>query len=279
MPRKRKTHILKGEDVSWCNRRAVEIVADRTKATCAACQQAIARGAEDRELAKQAPSPTDGNRKGVPKYTEKQRAFAAHPAVTTNAYQAAIDVGYSRATAKTQANALRRQLAPLIIENQERAKARSAISVARVQTELAHMGFANVIDYFHIDDNGKTRPKQLNELTREQAAAIQEVEVIDYQDADTGETFFVIGKLKLADKRANLVELGKTMGMFNNKITIEDKRESSLLLGEVPTDALEDAEKLLMNAVSVARSQKSNNNAIEGEYTKIEGPTSAKTDK
>lgn len=256
--------------VSMCNREGVEF-ADRLKATCVSCQQFIAVGKEDKALAKSAPSPTDGNRLGVPKLTEMQRAFAAHPTVTTNCYQAALDVGYSPATAKTQSHAMRRQLAPLIIENQERAKNKSAISVAKVQTELAHMGFANVLDYFHIDDNGKTRPKQLNELTREQAAAIQEVEVIDYQDADSGETFFVIGKLKLADKRANLVELGKTLGMFNNKITIEDKRESTLLLNEVPTDALAKAERVLLDAVLVARNQQSNNNAIEGEYTKIEG--------
>jgi len=210
-------------------------------------------------------------------YTEKQLAFAAHPRVTLNARQAALDAGYSETFARKQAAALRKQLAPLIMDYQERAKMRSAISAARIQTELACMGFANVLDYFHISANGKTRPKQLDELTREQAAAIQEVEVIDYNDLDTGETFFVIGKLKLADKRQNLVELGKTIGLFN-KLTIEDKRASKLLLDEVPTKALADAEKLLLDAVAAGRSAIAKNEAIPGEYTQIEGPKNEQTE-
>ena len=38
-------------------------------------------------------------------------------------------------------------------------------------------------------------------------------------DEDTGKTHFVIGWLKLADKRANLVELGKTLGIPLGRLT------------------------------------------------------------
>ena len=56
--------------------------------------------------------------------------------------------------------------------------------------------------------------------------------------------------------------------MFN-KIQIADKRESTLALKEIPTEALEEAESLLMRAVRVAREQKSKNEAIPGEFTKL----------
>jgi hypothetical protein len=264
MARKTKSHILDVESVArltLCGRTGVKLSKKPAEATCDTCLSTAS--------AKEKRPPVVGRR--APEWTEMQLAFAAHPLVSLNPQQAAREVGYSDSFAKKKAHSLRKRMAPLIIEHQERAKMRSAISAAKVQTELACMGFANVLDYFDISDNGNARPKQLNELTRDQAAAIQEVEVIDYQDPDTGETFFVIGKLKLADKRQNLVELGKTIGMFN-KITIEDKRSSTLLLNEVPTEALADAERLLMDAVAAGRNAKANAEALPGEYTQIEGP-------
>ena len=60
------------------------------------------------------------------------------------------------------------------------------------------------------------------------------------------------------------------MSMFN-KITIEDKREERMLLQDVPTEALEEAEALLLAAVTKSRTQRSKNDAIEGEYTALPG--------
>ena len=138
------------------------------------------------------------------------------------------------------------------------------------------MGFANIVDYFNIDGKtGAMRPKQLNELTREQAAAIQEVKVLDVEDESTGKTHYLIGSIKLADKRANLVELGKTLGMFN-KITIEDKRESSLLMSDIPTDALEQAESLLLAAASQGKELRAKRDAVEGEFTALPSATGEK---
>lgn len=211
------------------------------------------------------------NNTGEPRYTEKQMKFAQNPQVMTNARSAALAAGYSPAFAKSQSRALRKQMAPVIIELQEKAKSLAAISVARIQTELAAMGFANVIDYFNVDDNGALHAKQLNELTRAQASAIQEVKLVQVEDPETGAITHVIGWLKLADKRANLVELGRTLGMFN-KVQIEDKRASTMLLKEIPTDALEQAENILMSAVRIARDQTSKNEAVEGEFKRLPTP-------
>lgn len=272
MARSLKTHIKHPRIAreSLCGRTSVGLAKERSKATCKTCHSLAVDGtlaeidAEMREAKAGTKNAKSGNSSGRPILTEKQLKFAAHPEVTTNTRKAAREAGYSESFARTQSTALRRQLAPLIMENQERTKKASAISAAKVQTELAAMGFANVIDYFNIADDGSVMPKQLNELTRNQAAAIQEVEVIPYDDPKTGTTRMVIGKIKLADKRANLVDLGKSLGMFNRP-ELEDKRESALLLEQVPTKALEDAEALLLDAVAKAKDLKANNEAIPGE--------------
>lgn len=271
MARKLKTHIqnpqVKRE--SLCQRMSVEFAKKQSEATCKQCQSMAVDG-QLRTLEFEANAAKwDGyNHTGEPRYTEMQLKFSRHPQVMTNAKVAALAAGYSNAFAISQSRKLRQQLAPLIMEIQEKAKALSAISVARIQTELASMGFANVIDYFNIDNNGALHAKQLNELTRAQAAAIQEVKVVEVEDPVTGETKHVIGWLKLADKRANLVELGRTLGMFN-KIQIEDKRDSALMLNEIPTDALEEAEGILLTAVKIAREQTSKNKAIKGEFKRL----------
>jgi len=251
---------------------SVDFAKKNSDATCKTCRTMAVDGKlRTLEWEKNASKWEGYNNTGEPRYTEKQVKFAQHPYVSTNPRTAALESGYSESFSKTQAVALRKQMAPLIMEYQERAKALAAISVARIQTELASMGFANVIDYFNIDDNGALHSKQLNELTRSQASAIQEVKLMEQEDPETGQIKYVIGWLKLADKRANLVELGRTLGMFN-KIQIEDKRESTLLLKEVPTEALAEAETLLLNAVKISREQKSKNEAIPGEFTKLPQP-------
>lgn len=268
MARRRKTHINSPTRPreSLCGRTSVTLAERDSAATCKNCRILSADGTL--ELEQYEKGDTRFNNKGTPRLTEMQKAFAAHPGVTTNARQAALDVGYSPSFAKSQAVALRKQVSSLIMQNQERAKKRSAISVARVQTELAAMGFANIVDYFNVAESGKVTPKQLNELTREQSAAIQEVKILDVTNEETGEVTYVIGFIKLADKRANLVELGKTLGMFN-KVQVDDKRQSTLDMNEIPTGALEDAEKLLMEAVLASREEKAKRKALPGKFEEI----------
>jgi len=273
MARTAKQHIRNPQNgrASICGRKSVNFVEKDNQTTCDVCRNLATDGTLERlRFGKSGEAPTH---KGKPQFTEMQRKFAASPIVTTNVQQAALDAGYSESYAKGHAHALREQLAPLIMEIQEQAKKLSAISVSRVQSELAAMGFANIIDYFHIDDEtGAMRPKQLNELTREQSAAIQEIKVLDVLDEKTGITHYVVGSVKLADKRANLVELGKTLGMFN-KITIEDKRENTLLMADIPTGALEEAESLLLAAANQAKENRRNREAIPGEVIAVEDKT------
>lgn len=272
MGRALKTHIRnpRKRNESLCNRMSVKFEDDPKEASCQVCLSLAAEGRlEELSLPRKQKG---ANQSGDARYTPMQRSFAAHPHVTTNPKQAALDAGYSESYAQNHAYALRKQLAPLIMSMQEAAAKHAAISKSKVQSELAAMGFANIIDYFNVDpETGAMTPKQLNELTREQAAAIQEVKLCEFKGR------MVIESLKLADKRANLVELGKTLGMFN-KITIEDKREERVMLQDVPTEALEEAESLLLAAVSRARDQKSKNNAIDGEFEELPAPGAVEGD-
>ncbi len=278
MARSRKVHLRnprhRGE--SLCNRMSVDF-GEPDEVTCKTCQACAVDGTMQGPVETKAVKWEGANNTGEPRHTTMQVKFAAHPQVMTNAYKAAIDSGYSKSYANSQALALRKQLAPMILENQERIRILSAISSARIQSELAALGFANVLDYFNISEDGSIRPKQLNELTRAQASAIQEVKVIELEDPETGVKRTVVGYLKLADKRANLVELGRSLGMFA-KITLPDQKASDDLLREADTDALELAEKILLKSVKEVREQKGKNEATEGEFTKLPTPSEEKHD-
>jgi len=273
MARGRKLHIRSSQNrgESLCNRMSVAF-GEGDEVTCKLCLSVKVGGTMKGPVeAKVDLGQVGANNTGQPQYTTMQVKFAAHPQVMSNAYRAARDAGYSKSYAKSQALALRKQLAPMILENQERVRTLSAISSARIQSELAALGFANVLDYFNIAEDGSIRPKQLNELTRGQASAIQEVKVIELEDPVTGEKRTVVGYLKLADKRANLVELGRSLGMFN-KITLPDQKASDELLREADTEALELAEQILLKSVKQVREQKGKNQATEGEFTKLPAP-------
>jgi hypothetical protein len=79
--------------------------------------------------------------------------------------------------------------------------------------ELSKIGFSNMLDYVKVE--GPDAFVDLSTLTRDQAAAIQEVTVEDYKDG-RGENARDVRrvKVKLSDKRAALVDIGKHLGMF-----------------------------------------------------------------
>ena len=119
------------------------------------------------------------------------------------AYQAYIDAGFAKAGAaqsasrllKSQGAGIRERVADILQERQQiHAEAtklaieRTAITMERVAVELGRIGFANMMDYMHVDPATGDPRLDFSQLTRAQAAALTEVTVDDYVDGRAART-------------------------------------------------------------------------------------------
>ena len=144
-----------------------------------------------------------------PKLTPKQEIFAKEYLLDLNATQAAIRAGYSKRTAKSQGQRLLTyvDVAKLIQQGRERREAKLDVKADDVIRELAKIGFANMEDYTRLTESGGLILDATN-LTRDQKAAISEV---GYDAAGNP-------KIKLAVKRAALVDLGRHFALFTDRV-------------------------------------------------------------
>jgi phage terminase small subunit len=214
-------------------------------------------------------------------FTEREIAFAAHPLVMTNAARAARESGYSKMTSHGDASSMRKRLAPLIMQFQKERADRFAISKEAIQHQLAAIGFANILDYVDVDpESGEVYTKKLSDLTRDQAAAIQEYETIPVEraDPDTGEmkTVRVLSKIRLFDKRSALVDLGKTIGLFTNNMNLmmppgtgSHEEKEDVPLSKLSTQALEQIHKIVKQAAQTVESAQEDTKAIPGQCTVV----------
>jgi phage terminase small subunit len=151
------------------------------------------------------------------KLTPKQERFVAEYLIDLNATQAAIRAGYSAKTAQEQGSRLLSNVmvAGAVKAKQARLADKYEVTADRVVRELALIGFANMLDYVQIDEQGLARV-DLSGVDRDQAAAIHEIKVESVVGA--GEDPKTVEKVtfKLADKRAALVDLGKHLGLFDS---------------------------------------------------------------
>jgi phage terminase small subunit len=96
----------------------------------------------------------------------------------------------------------------------ERSAERYAVTTDRVVAELARIAFANTMDYWTVDSNGQPH-LDLSKITRDQGAAISEIVVDEYKDGRKEDSPLVKRvRIKLADKRQALVDLGRHLGLF-----------------------------------------------------------------
>lgn len=150
----------------------------------------------------------------------KQQRFVAEYLVDKNATQSAIRAGYSAKTAYSQGQRLLKhvEVAELIATKAEKQVEKLDITAERVLRELALLGFANMEDYMRVGSDGDPY-LDFSALSRDQAAALQEVTVEDFKEGrgeDARDVRRV--KFKLADKRAALVDLGKHLKLFTEKV-------------------------------------------------------------
>jgi phage terminase small subunit len=135
----------------------------------------------------------------------KQQRFVDEYLVDLNGTQACIRAGYSRKGASVQACRLLAlaKVQKAIQEGREAASRRTEITLDRVLKELAKIGFANMADY--VD-----KLNDLTSLDRDLMAAVGEVIVEEVDGVKRT-------RVKLLDKRAALVDLGKHLGAFVTK--------------------------------------------------------------
>ena len=166
--------------------------------------------------------------------TPKQSRFVEEYLVDLNARQAAIRAGYSVKTATEigYENLRNPRIAEALATARQALSERTAITADRVVAELAKIGFSNMADYMKATPAGDPY-LDFSRLTRDQAAALQEVTVEDYVNG-RGEHARDVKRVrfKLADKQAALVSLGRHLGIFDDKVTLTLEHRISLMTPE-----------------------------------------------
>lgn len=155
--------------------------------------------------------------------TPKQGLFVAeYLANGLNAKQAAISAGYSERSAEVEGCRLlgNAKVAAELKRKQGPRLKKLEITAERVLQELALMGFSNMLDYMAVNPEGGA-DIDLSKLTREQAAAIQEITVDMTGGSGDGERKLVPRmKFKLANKKDSLELLGKHLKLFVDRMEV-----------------------------------------------------------
>ena len=142
--------------------------------------------------------------------TKKQKRFVEEYLIDLNATQAAIRAGYSPHTAKDIGceNLAKPNISAAIsLAMAERSK-RTGINQDRVLQELARIGFAKITDVVD-PDTAKIRP----DASEDDLACIQSIKIKPNE-------FGTEREVKLYDKKSALVDLGKHLGLFKDKMEL-----------------------------------------------------------
>ena len=158
------------------------------------------------------------------KLTPKQETFAQHYAIHGSPREAWMAAGYAwkqskNATVDRNAQKLlnNTKVIARIEELQQRRRDRAEhifdVTSDAIIQELAAIGFASMQNYVRIDMEGQPTV-DLSDLKPHQWAAIGEITI---EDIETGQRTGKRTKFKLLDKKGALVELGKQLGLFQEK--------------------------------------------------------------
>ena len=145
----------------------------------------------------------------------KMQRFVEEYIVDLNATRAARRAGYNGAYGRKLVR--RPEVAAAVAAAMDERSRRTGITADEVVTELARIGRANLIDYIRVQEDG-TAYVDLKNLDRDQAAALAEITVDEYAEGRGAKARAVKRvRIKLMDKRAALVDLGRHLGMFATK--------------------------------------------------------------
>lgn len=170
---------------------------------------------------------------------DKHERFCQEYLIDLSQTNAAIRAGYSPGSAKVHSCWLmkKKDIRGRIDELLDIRSKKMDITAEKVLLELAKIGFSNMQDYMSVHDGDPF--VDLSALTRDQAAAIQEFTVDEYQDGRGDDARDVKRiRIKLSDKRAALVDIGRHLGMFKDKIEHDVSDPLKELLKEINGNTL-----------------------------------------
>lgn len=157
--------------------------------------------------------------------TAKKRRFADEYLIDLNATQAAIRAGYSAKTAASQGERLLRDVdvQKLLTERMKDREKRTEITQDKVLAELAKIGFADIRRALDWGPEVMVVDEETGQTAVSNGVALVASDKIDDDTAaaisEISQTANGI-KVKLHDKRAALVDIGRHLGIFNDKLNI-----------------------------------------------------------
>lgn len=172
--------------------------------------------------------------------TPRQQRFVDEYLIDLNATQAAIRAGYSAKTAYSIGDETLKkpEVAAAVAAAQAARSKRTEITADQVLQELARVGFTNLSDVtdwgvkevaFGYDDDGKKlRPEEIGEAALVRYVDAPFVTPVNRDDLSEAARAAVsevsLGrdgfKIKMHDKNGALLQLGRHLGMFNDKLDV-----------------------------------------------------------
>ena len=152
--------------------------------------------------------------------TKKQKRFVEEYLIDLNATQAAIRAGYSPHTAKDIGceNLAKPNIAAAISQAMAERSRRTGINQDRVLQELARIGFVKITDVVD-PETAEIR----TDASDDDLACIQSIKIKPNE-------FGTEREVKLYDKKAALVDLGKHLGLFKDKVELSGDMDLNITI-------------------------------------------------
>jgi len=158
--------------------------------------------------------------------TDRMKKFIDEYLIDFNGTQAAIRAGYSLDTANEQASQLlaRPDIRELVAEGQKAIAERTQTFQDNAVEELKLVGFSDLADFLTVKEGGIVEQKPFDELTKEQTKCIKKIKQTVRSSHSADGTILhqtAVIEIELHDKLRALELLGRHLGMFNDKLTLD----------------------------------------------------------
>ena len=152
--------------------------------------------------------------------TKKQKRFVEEYLIDLNATQAAVRAGYSPDTAGSigAENLKKPEIKSRIDKAMAERSRRTGINQDRVLQELARIGFAKITDVVD-PETAEIR----TDASDDDLACIQSIKIKPNE-------FGTEREVKLYDKKAALVDLGKHLGLFKDKVELSGDMDLNITI-------------------------------------------------